>query len=265
VLVEGKAIRIHPLVCAAFNADFDGDQMAVHVPLSFEAQLECRLLMLSSNNILKPSDGRPVAEPSQDIVLGCYFATKAPFDFDKQIKTAQRFSNVAEVEIALAQDRVNFHTAIKFWVDDIGGARWVDTTAGRAMFNAIIPKELGYQNHDMKKKALGELVFESYRKTGLSGTVPFLDRLKEFGFRNATRGGISIGIEDLHIPEEKEGLLQDASERVERFQRAYQTGNITNGERYNKVIDTWTHANSDIADAMVSAMRNSNQGFNPCS
>src|SRR6476659_5662076 len=241
VLVEGKAIRIHPLVCAAFNADFDGDQMAVHVPLSFEAQLECRLLMLSSNNILKPSDGRPVAEPSQDIVLGCYFATKAPADWEKQIKVARRFSNVAEVEIALAQDLVNFHSAIKYWVNDIDGARWVETTAGRAMFNAIIPKELGYQNHDMKKKALGELVFESYRKTGLSGTVPFLDRLKEFGFRNATRGGISIGIEDLHIPEEKEGLLQEATERVERFQRAYQTGNITNGERYNKVIDTWTH------------------------
>ncbi|MEO8194975.1 MAG: DNA-directed RNA polymerase subunit beta', partial [Gemmatimonadales bacterium] len=230
---------------------------------SFEAQLECRLLMLSSNNILKPSDGRPVAEPSQDIVLGCYFATKAPFDFEKALKTARRFSNVAEVEVALAQGRVNFHTAIKYWVNDMEGARWVDTTAGRAMFNAIIPKELGYQNRDMKKKALGELVFESYRRTGLKGTVPFLDRLKEFGFRNATRGGISIGIEDLHIPAEKEPLLQEATERVERFQRAYQTGNITNGERYNKVIDTWTHANSDIADAMVRAMAKSNDGFNP--
>src|SRR5689334_7003756 len=263
VLVEGKAIRIHPLVCAAFNADFDGDQMAVHVPLSFEAQLECRLLMLSSNNILKPSDGRPVAEPSQDIVLGCYFATKSPAEFEKKSKTARRYSNVAEVEVGLAQGRLNFHSAIKFWVNDIDGARWVDTTAGRAMFNAIIPPELGFKNIEMKKKALGELVFEAYRKTGLAGTVPFLDRLKEFGFRNATRGGISIGIEDLHIPAEKEGLLQDATERVERFQRAYQTGNITNGERYNKVIDTWTHANSDIADAMVRAMAKSNDGFNP--
>src|SRR5512141_3106941 len=263
VLVEGKAIRIHPLVCAAFNADFDGDQMAVHVPLSFEAQLECRLLMLSSNNILKPSDGRPVAEPSQDIVLGCYFATKAPNDFEKVVKTARRFSNVSEVEVGLAQGRLIFHSPIKFWVNDFEGARWVDTTAGRAMFNAIIPPELGYQNRDMKKKALGELVFESYRRTGLKGTVPFLDRLKEFGFRNATRGGISIGIEDLHIPAEKEPLLQEATERVERFQRAYQTGNITNGERYNKVIDTWTHANSDIADAIVSAMRQSSDGFNP--
>ncbi len=263
VLVEGKAIRIHPLVCAAFNADFDGDQMAVHVPLSFEAQLECRLLMLSSNNILKPSDGRPVAEPSQDIVLGCYFATKAAADFEKVVKNARRYSNVAEVEVGLAQNRLSFHTPIKYWVNDFEGARWVDTTAGRAMFNAIIPPELPFQNKDMKKKALGELVFESYRRTGLKGTVPFLDRLKEFGFRNATRGGISIGIEDLHIPAEKEPLLQEATERVERFQRAYQTGNITNGERYNKVIDTWTHANSDIADAMVRAMAKSNDGFNP--
>ncbi|MGI8400514.1 MAG: DNA-directed RNA polymerase subunit beta', partial [Gemmatimonadaceae bacterium] len=264
VLVEGKAIRIHPLVCAAFNADFDGDQMAVHVPLSFEAQLECRLLMLSSNNILKPSDGRPVAEPSQDIVLGCYFATKAPPGFDQKIaKNIKSYSSVAEVELSLSQDRVTFHTPIRFYVQDVEGARWLDTTVGRVLFNAIIPKEIAFQNRDMKKKALGELVFESYRRSGLQGTVPFLDRLKEFGFRYATRGGISIGIEDLHIPAEKETLLAEAEERVNRFQKAYQTGNITNGERYNKVIDTWTHANNDVADAMVRAMRESNDGFNP--
>ncbi|HMG01080.1 MAG TPA: DNA-directed RNA polymerase subunit beta', partial [Gemmatimonadaceae bacterium] len=264
VLVEGKAIRIHPLVCAAFNADFDGDQMAVHVPLSFEAQLECRLLMLSSNNILKPSDGRPVAEPSQDIVLGCYFATKAPPGFDQKIaKNIKSYSSVAEVELSLSQDRVTFHTPIRFYVQDVEGARWLDTTVGRVLFNAIIPKEIPFQNREMKKKALGELVFESYRKSGLQGTVPFLDRLKDFGFRYATRGGISIGIEDLHIPAEKETLLAEAEERVNRFQKAYQTGNITNGERYNKVIDTWTHANNDVADAMVRAMRESNDGFNP--
>ncbi len=267
VLVEGKAIRIHPLVCAAFNADFDGDQMAVHVPLSFEAQLECRLLMLSSNNILKPSDGRPVAEPSQDIVLGCYFATKAPPGFDtntaKGGKTGKSYTSVAEVELSLSQDRVTFHTPIRFFVQDVEGNRWVDTTVGRVLFNAIIPKEIPFQNREMKKKALGELVFESYRRSGLVGTVPFLDRLKEFGFRYATRGGISIGIEDLHIPAEKETLLGEAEERVNRFQKAYQTGNITNGERYNKVIDTWTHANNDVADAMVRAMRDSADGFNP--
>jgi DNA-directed RNA polymerase subunit beta' len=263
VLVEGKAIRIHPLVCAAFNADFDGDQMAVHVPLSFEAQLEARLLMLSSNNILKPSDGRPVAEPSQDIVLGCYVATKAPYGFDK-MEPKGRYMNVGEVEMELGVGRgVTHQTAIMFWVEDQAGARWEKTTIGRALFNAIIPKELGFKNHDMKKKALSELVFESYRFAGLSATVQFLDRLKEFGFANATRGGVSIGIEDLHIPREKETILKEASERVERFQRAYQTGNITNGERYNKVIDTWTHANSDVADAMVKAMRESKQGFNP--
>src|SRR5438094_4496713 len=263
VLVEGKAIRIHPLVCAAFNADFDGDQMAVHVPLSFEAQLECRLLMLSSNNILKPSDGRPVAEPSQDIVLGCYFATKAPPQFETLLKSAKSYMSVAEVEMALGQERVTFHSPVKFFVRDVEGSRWVDTTVGRVLFNAIVPTEIPFQNREMKKKALGELVFEAYRRSGLRGTVPFLDRLKEFGFRYATRGGISIGIEDLHIPEEKETLLNEAEERVNRFQRAYQTGNITNGERYNKVIDTWTHANNDVADAMVRAMRESNEGFNP--
>ena len=263
VLVEGKAIRIHPLVCAAFNADFDGDQMAVHVPLSFEAQLECRLLMLSSNNILKPSDGRPVAEPSQDIVLGCYLATKAPPQFEQKSKTAKSYTSIAEVELALSQDRVNHHTPIRFFVRDVQGERWVSTTVGRVLFNAIIPTEIEFQNKEMKKKALGDLVFESYRRSGLQGTVPFLDRLKEFGFRYATRGGVSIGIEDLHIPAEKETLLNEAEERVNRFQKAYQTGNITNGERYNKVIDTWTHANNDVADAMVRAMRESNEGFNP--
>ncbi|HMN09135.1 MAG TPA: DNA-directed RNA polymerase subunit beta' [Gemmatimonadaceae bacterium] len=269
VLVEGKAIRIHPLVCAAFNADFDGDQMAVHVPLSFEAQLEARLLMLSSNNILKPSDGRPISEPSQDIVLGCYFATKQGADFDKIAKDPKAVAKLrtigstAEAEMALAMGRVKHHTPIRFLVDREGEHRWVVTTVGRVLFNAIIPAEVSFQNRDMKKKALGELVFETFRKAGLSKTVEFLDRLKEFGFANATRGGVSIGIEDLHIPGDKATLLKEAEERVERFQRAYQTGNITNGERYNKVIDTWTHANSDVADAMVKAMRESHAGFNP--
>jgi DNA-directed RNA polymerase subunit beta' len=269
VLVEGKAIRIHPLVCAAFNADFDGDQMAVHVPLSFEAQLEARLLMISSNNILKPSDGRPIAEPSQDIVLGCYFATKAAGDFDKvardpkAVAALKTFSSPAEVEMALATGRISYHSAIRYLQVRDGETTWLVTTAGRVLFNAIVPPEVGFQNREMKKKALGELAFETFRACGLSRTVEFLDRLKDFGFFYATRGGISIGVEDLHIPGEKESLLEEAEERVERFQKAYATGNITNGERYNKVIDTWTHANSDVADAMVKAMRESNRGFNP--
>jgi DNA-directed RNA polymerase subunit beta' len=263
VLVEGKAIRIHPLVCAAFNADFDGDQMAVHVPLSFEAQLESRLLMLSSNNILKPSDGRPVAEPSQDIVLGCYFLTRAPIDPAKATD-APRFTELAEIEAAIAVGRLTYHTPVQFLVRESGAAsRWERTTAGRVLFNSIIPDVIPFQNREMKKKVLSELVFEAYRRSGLSGTVAFLDRLKEFGFRYATMGGVSIGVEDLEIPGEKETLLEEAAARVERFQRAYQTGSITNGERYNKVIDTWTHANNDIADAMVKAMSKSKSGLNP--
>jgi len=269
VLVEGKAIRIHPLVCAAFNADFDGDQMAVHVPLSFEAQLEARVLMLSSNNILKPADGRPVAEPSQDIVLGCYFATKAPPGFEELMKDPKQFAKLpaytsaTEIEMAIAMGRLDVHSPVKFLVNMDGKTHWEATTCGRVMFNQIVPPAVGWQNRDMKKKVLSELVFESYRRSGLAGTVSFLDRLKEFGFRNATRGGVSIGIEDLEIPAEKESLLEEASTRVERFQKAYQTGNITNGERYNKVIDTWTHANNDIADAMVKHMRDSQSGYNP--
>jgi len=268
VLVEGKAIRIHPLVCAAFNADFDGDQMAVHVPLSFEAQLECRLLMVSSNNILKPSDGRPVAEPSQDMVLGCHFLTKEPADFEEQLKTAPRIGSMAELEMGLAVKRLEFHSPVQMWHErpELPG-RWVATTAGRVIFNSIVPvgllRDLGFQNKVMRKKDLSELVFESYRRAGLSSTVQFLDQLKEAGFRYATMGGVSIGVADLEIPAEKSPLLHDAEARVERFQRAYSTGQITFGERYNKVIDAWTHANNDIAEAMVATMRKSKGGFNP--
>src|SRR6266581_3112608 len=268
VLVEGKAIRIHPLVCAAFNADFDGDQMAVHVPLSFEAQLECRLLMISSNNILKPSDGRPVAEPSQDMVLGCYFLTKEPADFEAELASAPRIGSLAELEMGLAVKRLAFHSPVHAWHEAPGQAgRWIATTAGRFLFNSILPegllREQGYQNKVMRKKDLSELVFESYRRAGLAPTVQFLDQLKEFGFRYATMGGVSIGVADLEIPGEKSPLLHDAEARVERFQRAYATGQITFGERYNKVIDAWTHANNDIAEAMVATMKKSKGGFNP--
>jgi len=264
VLVEGKAIRIHPLVCAAFNADFDGDQMAVHVPLSFEAQLESRLLMLSSNNILKPSDGRPVAEPSQDMVLGCYYLTKQPANFTERVKTAPAVGDLAELEAMLVAKRVTHHTPIRYWwVSLEGRGRWIETTVGRVLFNAILPLALQFQNEAMKKKTLSNLVAESYRQLGLATTVEFLDRLKNAGFGFATLGGISIGIEDLFIPNAKAKLLTEAEERVERFQRAYQSGSITNGERYNRVIDAWTHANNDIADEMIKSMGMSRGGFNP--
>src|SRR6266513_652571 len=264
VLVEGKAIRIHPLVCAAFNADFDGDQMAVHVPLSFESQIECRLLMISSNNVLKPSDGRPVAEPSQDMVLGCYFLTKEPADFEQpEVKAkAGRVGALAELDMGLATKRLAYHSPVYFWDE----TAWVYTTAGRVIFHSILPEGIrreGFLNQVMRKRDLSELVFNSYRRAGLASTVQFLDNLKEFGFRYATMGGVSIGVEDLEIPAEKASLLHDAEGRVERFQRAYATGQITFGERYNKVIDAWTHANNDIADAMVKTMQRSKGGFNP--
>src|ERR671912_939748 len=288
VLVEGKAIRIHPLVCAAFNADFDGDQMAVHVPLSFEAQLEARLLMISSNNVLKPSDGRPVAEPSQDMVLGSYFLTRLPAGFEEEFRKAgigksedtrvrlwkncKYFGSLAELEMALLNGSVGYHTAICFWYippreSEDATPRWLRTTVGRVLFNSILPRrvvaELGFRDDLMKKKNLSELVLQSYRRAGLADTVTFLDRLKDFGFRFATMGGVSIGIEDLEIPSEKADLLTEADARVKRFQRAYNTGQITFGERYNKVIDAWTHANNDVAEAMINSMRVSRGGFNP--
>ncbi|RMH20459.1 MAG: DNA-directed RNA polymerase subunit beta' [Gemmatimonadetes bacterium] len=293
VLVEGKAIRIHPLVCAAFNADFDGDQMAVHVPLSFEAQLEARVLMLSSNNILLPSNGRPVAAPSQDMVIGAYYLTKPALEIadlearvnspktprsqrqaaderlDEIYADAPRFSTYGEVERALETGLLGFNGACWFWsppresADGPQAGRWHRTTAGRVLFNSIIPEELGFFNQTFGKRELGDLIFECFETAGLKRTTEFLDHLKDFGFRYATLGGISVGIVDLEVPAEKAEILKDADEQVARFQKAYSAGYISNGERYNKVIDTWTHANNDVADAMVRRLERSKGGFNP--
>ncbi len=292
VLVEGKAIRIHPLVCAAFNADFDGDQMAVHVPLSFEAQLEARVLMLSSNNILLPSNGRPVASPTQDMVIGAYYLTNPPLEVKdleatlssgKASKSARqeaeermavlyegapRYASYADAEVALATDQASFHTLAWYLVrrtTDEGEmvSKWIRTTAGRVLFNSIVPDELGYLNYTFGKKELGDLVFDCFTEVGLSASTTFLDNLKDFGFRYATMGGLSVGIDDLEVPAEKLEILADADEQVTRFQRAYSSGFISNGERYNKVIDTWTHANNDVADAMVRHLERSKDGYNP--
>ncbi len=268
VLVEGKAIRIHPLVCAAFNADFDGDQMAVHVPLSFEAQLEARVLMLSSNNVLKPSNGRPIAAPSHDLVLGCYFVTKEPPGF-RDVTEADdlpRFTDAADIELALANGRLrtdrgtpDYHRPALY----LSQGRWIVTTVGRIMFNDILPEEMPFQNSAMNKGMLGDLVFEVFRAAGMAKTTEFLDELKDFGFRSATQAGVSVGPEALNIPEEKATILAAAQEDVDRFTRAYHKGVISFGERYNKVIDAWTHANNDVADAMVKAMAASRDGYNP--
>ena len=296
VLVEGKAIRIHPLVCSAFNADFDGDQMAVHLPLSYEAQLEARVLMLSSNNVLLPSNGRPVASPSQDMVMGSFYLTKPPIEVsllepvanstkvpepqraeaDERLngiyRGAPRYSTYGEVEMALAHGYVKFSSPCWYWIparndpdqpDAATEARWERTTVGRVMFNSIIPDEIGFLNRTFGKKQLGDLVFKCFTEAGLSATTVFLDHLKEFGFRYATQGGVSVGVDDLEVPPEKVELLKEASDHVARFQRAYDSGYISNGERYNKIIDTWTHANNDVADAMVRHLEQSKGGFNP--
>jgi DNA-directed RNA polymerase subunit beta' len=293
VLVEGKAIRIHPLVCAAFNADFDGDQMAVHVPLSFEAQLEARVLMLASNNILLPSNGRPVAAPTQDMVIGAYYLTNTPLavkeletllqntklsksarqdaegKLDELYEGKPRFASYGEVEMAFENGHVEYHTLCWYWMakgeDDADSelrGRWFRTTAGRVLFNSIVPDELGFLNQAFGKKELGDLIFDCFTDVGLAQTTEFLDNLKDFGFRYATMGGISVGIDDLEVPAEKAAILADADEQVTRFQRAYASGFISNGERYNKVIDTWTHANNDVADAMVRHLERSKSGFN---
>ena len=289
VLVEGKAIRLHPLVCTAFNADFDGDQMAIHLPLSYEAQLEARVLMLSSNNLLLPANGRAVVAPTQDMVIGSYYLTKAPSqlarlgeddpdaaeELDRIYSGAPRFAATGEVEMALAHGHVELSSPCVFLARPAtgGGAaapgdeptplEWIRTTVGRVLFNAIIPEPIGFINETFAKRQLGALVFRCFTDAGLTATTGFLDELKSLGFRYATEGGVSVGVEDLEVPPEKAELLDKAAQEVARFQNAYQDGFISNGERYNKVIDTWTHASSDVSEAMDRHLRRSKGGFNP--
>ncbi|MDP2499005.1 MAG: DNA-directed RNA polymerase subunit beta' [Candidatus Palauibacterales bacterium] len=270
VLVEGKAIRLHPLACPAYNADFDGDQMAVHVPLSYEAQMESRVLMASTNNILKPASGDPIANPSQDMVLGCYYVTKTLPDFEERVEEAggdlPRFPDADELDMAIQNGHFrkdwgapNYQAPILFLVD----GEWEPTTVGRALFNGILPDVMDYVNETLDKGDLQDLIFRAYQEAGLRETTDFLDRLKEFGFNTATWGGISIGMDDMEIPPEKREILSDAQDEVDRFTKAYHRGVISNGERYNKVIDTWTHANTDVTDEMIDRIERSRGGFNP--
>ncbi|MCK4596592.1 DNA-directed RNA polymerase subunit beta', partial [bacterium] len=256
VLVEGKAIRIHPLVCAAFNADFDGDQMAVHVPLSYEAQLEASVLMLSANNILSPAHGRPLAIPSQDMVLGCYYLTKPCLGQEGEGKL---FSCCDEVAIAYDSGKLGLQAKIKVRIN----GKLEETTTGRVIFNQIVPDEVGFFNELLDKKKLEKLVSKAYRIMGMRKTAIFLDELKRIGFNYATLGGITVGIDDLIIPKEKKGLLDKAKRAVTKIQEQYERGLITDGERYNKVIDTWTHTTSDVAEVMFEQLSKSKKGFNP--
>jgi len=255
-LVEGKAIKLHPLVCAAFNADFDGDQMAVHVPLSFEAQLEARLLMLSTNNILLPSSGRPVATPSQDIVIGIHYLTKPRSNVKGE---GMIFSSFDEALYAWNMDQVSLHARIK--VEHEG--KIIETTVGRIYFSQFFPKGMPFFNKTASKKSLEQLVLEAHTKLGPVQTSAFLDNLKNIGFEYATLAGITVGIDDLTIPEKKKQLVDDAMKEVAKIQKAYEKGVITNGERYNKVIDTWTRTTSEVAEEMFNGMAAEREGFNP--
>lgn len=255
VLIEGKAIEIHPLVCAAFNADFDGDQMAVHVPLSYEAQLEARLLMLSSHNILSPANGRPLAIPSQDMVLGCYYLTK---DRHGALGEGKFFGSPQEVIIAYNNKKVDLHARIKVRID----GEKLDTTVGRVLFNDIVPPQMGFINETLNKKILEKLISQIYKQVGNLQTVQFLDRLKTLGFRYSTIAGSSIGLDDVVIPEHKQTIIEKAYDEVRQLENQYQLGIITDGERYNKVIDIWTHVTEQVSSELFKILKDHKEGFN---
>ena len=255
VLINGKAIQIHPLVCAAFNADFDGDQMAVHVPLSFEAQMECRILALSSHNILHPAHGHPIAIPSQDMVLGVYYITRQK---DGAKGEGMIFSSIDEAVIAFENGQVDIHAKVKIRVD----GKLIETTPGRALFNRILPKGIGYINELISKKTIERIVGMSFQEAGNYETVKFLDNLKDLGFKFATQSGVSISISDVLIPPEKDAILKDSFAKVEDIQRKFNNGILTEGERYNKVIDNWTHTTNALSQVMIEHMASDRQGFN---
>ena len=255
VLVEGKAIRIHPMVCTAFNADFDGDQMAVHVPLSFDAQLEARVLMLSSHNILNPQNGNPIVYPTQDQVLGCYYLTKSKKGEKGEGKI---FSSPQEVIIAYDCKQIGLHAIIKVHTN----GNLVETTTGRVIFNQIVPKEFGYINELLNKNRMIQIVSAVYRRCGNVRTAEFLDKLKTLGFTFATRGGLSVSIGDVVVPKEKRDIIDKAEHDVYKIEDQYQNGFITDGERYNKVIDVWTRTTSKIAERLFETLQHSKDGFN---
>ena len=256
VLVEGKAIRIHPLVCAAFNADFDGDQMAVHLPLSFEAQIEARVLMLSSNNLLKPADGSPVVvDKPQEIALGLYYLTKMVHGNRENLKT---FSNAKEAHMAYEYGRIDLHEAVRVRID---GER-VTTTVGRVLFNEITPDTMPFINELIDDKGIRKVSSEVHSRCGNRRTTDFLDDLKQLGYEYATMSGISIAVSDVVVPEAKDELITGAMDEVEKIIQQHAIGAITEGERYNKVIDVWQHTTNRIAQAMIGTFEKAEDGFN---
>ena len=262
VLIEGKAIQLHPLVCAAFNADFDGDQMAVHVPLSIEAQLEARALMMSTNNILSPAHGDPIIVPSQDIVLGLYYMTRERINAQGE---GSVFADVAEVHRAYEGRHVELHARVKVRIREvvyseegerIESFKRIDTTVGRALLSQILPDGLGfdYVNRNLDKRGISRLINACYRNVGLKDTVVFADRLMYTGFFYATRAGVSFGVDDMVVPQEKETILAAAEREVKEIEGNYTSGLLTKGERYNRVVDIWSRTNDQVAKAMMSKL-----------
>jgi DNA-directed RNA polymerase subunit beta' len=266
-LIEGKAIQLHPLVCVAFNADFDGDQMAVHVPLSLEAQMECRTLMLASNNVLSPANGQPIIVPSQDVVLGLYFATRENIE---ATGTGMYFTDIGEITRALGTRQIDLNARISVRIkeyDMVGEhmgdegpvTEWQEkttrysTTVGRALLSEILPKGLPFKAIDkpLKKKEISKLIDESFRRCGLKETVVFADKLMQSGFSLATRAGISICVDDMHIPTQKTAIIDAAEAEVKEIEQQYTSGLVTVGERYNKVVDIWGRAGDQVAKAMM--------------
>ncbi len=241
VLVDGRAIKLHPLVCAAFNADFDGDQMAVHVPLSAEAKTEAWILMLSSHNILHPANGKPIAIPSQDMVLGIYYLTRPK---KNAIGTGTVFSSFDEAHMAVDNEMVDVHAFVDF---RFNGKIIKKTTVGRILFNSILPDGMQFFNTIISKKKLEQIVFLCYKISGNFKTVSFLDKLKDLGFEYAFKSGTSIAIDDIHIPRKEKEIIARADTAVDDIQRKYDSQILTEGERYNKIIDVWTHTTQEVA------------------
>ncbi len=265
VLIEGKSIKIHPLVCTAFNADFDGDQMAVHVPLSLESQIEAKILMLSINNVFSPADGRPIITPTQDIVLGVSYLSKEKPNAKGQGKI---FCHADEALIAQADGEVDLHASVKLRIEDsfdleekkaVREKKIISTTVGRIIFNQVLPQGFGFVNSELNKSKVGEIVAECYKRFGHSRTIQLLDDIKRLGFNFATLGGISIGIDDLKIPKEKPEVLKEAREEVAKVEEQYRRGIITDSERSNKVIAIWTHTTDKVSDLLFKEM----EAFNP--
>ncbi|MFA4992057.1 MAG: DNA-directed RNA polymerase subunit beta' [Candidatus Omnitrophota bacterium] len=252
VLIEGKAIRVHPLVCTAFNADFDGDQMAVHVPLSMEAQMECRLIMLASNNIFSPSDGRPIVTPTQDIVLGSYYLTQEKHGVKGE---GRSFGNIGEAELAFYDNEIDLHAKIKVRINN----EMVATTAGRIIFNDVLPKGTPFVNDTLEKVKLGKVIANCYKLFGHDTTVQLLDDIKRLGFEYSTLAGISISVDDLMIPEDKKKVIANSKKEINSVEDQYKKGVITERERYNKIVDIWTHATDKVSDLIFEKL----DAFNP--